>query len=195
MDDITTKLNVPFSLFGSSLFALFEEAIPRFKNVFEQGVENVTYTDRYLISPISIGLVISIFAHVKATMGIRDFEIITCHPSPSGDKKPYCIADNFCNVDDVNDFIDSVCRTYGINVYPEFASKNDIDHGRCLTFTLTNGEVVRILFDQGMGYWATRRPYSRFRFDFDNIQAFDITTWDFNIESTGGSSYIVAHKA
>lgn len=194
IDDITTKLNVPFHLFGSSIFALFEEVIPRFKNVFEQGIENVTYTDRYLISPISLGLVISIFAHVKAIMGIIDFEIITCHPSPAGDRKPYCIADNFSNVDEVNDFIDSVCSVYGINVYPEFATKNDIDHGRCLTFTLTNGEVVRFLFDQGMGYWATRRPYSRIKFDFESVGTFDINSWCFKVESSGGNSYIVVHK-
>ncbi|QQK60105.1 DEAD/DEAH box helicase [Shewanella sp. LC6] len=194
IDDITTKLNVPFNRFGSSIFALFEEIIPRFKNVFDQGIENVTYTDRYLISPISLGLIISIFAHVKAIMGIRDFEIITCHPSAAGDRKPYCIADNFSNIDEVNDFIDSVCSTYGINVYPEFASKNDIDHGRCLTFTLKNGEVVRFLFDQGMGYWATRRPYSRIKFDFESVGAFDINSWCFKVESSGGNSYIVVHK-
>ena len=59
---------------------------------------------------------------------------------------------------------------------------------------LKNGEILRFLFDQGMGYWATRRPYSRIPFDFEDVLNTDLSDWDFKLESAGGNSYIVVHK-
>ncbi|KRS22041.1 hypothetical protein AAY72_05325, partial [Alishewanella sp. WH16-1] len=80
--------------------------------------------------------------------------IITAYPNSTNEKQPYCIADNFRNTDEVNDFIEVASRYYGMSVYSEFADKHQIDHGRCLTLRLKNGEIVRFLFDQGMGYWS-----------------------------------------
>ena len=47
-----------------------------------------------------------------------------------------------------------------------------------------------------MGYWATRRPYSRIKFDFNNVEkeGLEFTDWSFDIKSTGGGSYIVVHE-
>lgn len=194
IDDLSIRVNVPFDRFGEALFKLVEDEVPSFADLFSEGIEQISYTDRYLFSPLSMGLAISMFAYLKESFGVNEFEIITSYPHPAYEKRPYCIADNFRDTDEVNDFIQVASSRYDISVYPEFADKNQIDHGRCLTFKLKNGERVRLLFDQGMGYWSTRRPYSRHQFNFDDISSLDLSTWDFELKSAGGSSYIVVHK-
>ncbi|MBU2115364.1 MAG: DEAD/DEAH box helicase [Gammaproteobacteria bacterium] len=194
IDDISTKVNVRFSCFGKALFSLFQDNVTGFNKLFSIGVEHISYSDRYLLSPLSMGLAISMIAHFKEAFGVNEFEIITSYPYPAYEKRPYCIADNFRDTDEVNDFIEVASNHYGVSVYPDFADKNQIDHGRCLMIKLRNGELVRFLFDQGMGYWSTRRPYSRIQFDFDDVAGTDLSTWDFELVSAGGNSYIVVHK-
>jgi len=69
-----------------------------------------------------------------------------------------------------------------------------LPHSRSLILNLKNGKTLKIIFDQGMGYWSTRSPYANKRFNFDadlDDQVENIESWDFNVKSASHDSYIV----
>jgi len=52
---------------------------------------------------------------------------------------------------------------------------------------------VKIIFDQGMGYWSSRYPYRYNSFDFtkDEFEQVEASTrWSFNLEAASHDSYI-----
>ena len=71
-----------------------------------------------------------------------------------------------------------------------------MDHGRKLNIELGNGTIIQILFDQGMGYWANRKPYSRNRFDFENSfgEGADYQRKEIVVRIGSGDSYIVVYE-
>jgi DEAD/DEAH box helicase domain-containing protein len=196
IDDIGSRVDVSFDKFGQALYALLIEKTGSLEVDLKCGIERVVYSDRYLVSPISVGLICSLFAAINDNHQCNSFEIQTSHPENYQGRTPYCIADNFNDIDGIMEFLSSVSESLDIAIYPDFLEKNQLDHGRYLNIELKSGKIIQLLFDQGMGYWATRRPYSRIKFDFNNVEqeGSGITDWSFDIKSTGGGSYIVVHE-
>lgn len=196
IDDIGSKLDVSFDEFGQALYSLLTDQAEHLKSELSIGIEKVVYSDRYLVSPVSVGLICSFFAEISSKHQCNHFEIETSYPENFHGKSPYCIADNFNNIDEIRDFLSAVGESYGIDVYPDFLEKYELDHGRYLNIELKSGKTIQLLFDQGMGYWATRRPYSRMKFDFGSVgqEGEEFKNKSFNIKSTGGGSYIVVHE-
>ena len=196
IDQIGTKIDVPFEKFGSALYALILENVPNLDDELEKGIERIIYSDRYLISPISIALISSLFSEINQQYGCDSFEIETSYPENRNNKTPYCIADNFNNVDEISAFLISLGESFGISIYSDYVEKNKLDHGRYLNIKLNSGKIIQLLFDQGMGYWSTRRPYGGIRFDFADPESEGTKLRDrkFDVKSTGGGSYIVVHE-
>jgi DEAD/DEAH box helicase domain-containing protein len=196
IDDIGSRVDVSIDKFGQSLYALLIEKTANLELELNSGIERIIYSDRYLVSPISVGLICSLFAAINENHPCNSFEVETSHPENHQGRTPYCIADNFNDIDEICDFLSATGDSLGITIYPEFLEKYKLDHGRYLNIELISGKTIQLLFDQGMGYWATRRPYNRIKFDFDNVEQAgrDFADMDFDIKSTGGGSYIVVHE-
>jgi DEAD/DEAH box helicase domain-containing protein len=196
IDDIGSRLDVSFNEFGQALYALLIEKSTNLETELSVGIEKVVYSDRYLVSPISVSLICSFFAEIFNKHQCSHFEIETSYPENYHGKSPYCIADNFNDINDISDFLSGVGESYGIDIYPDYIDKYELDHGRYLNIELKTGKTIQLLFDQGMGYWATRRPYGRIKFDFNNVkkEGSDLINKSFDIKSTDGGSYIVVHE-
>ena len=196
IDDIGSKVDVSFDKFGQSLYVLLIEKTSNLESELNSGIERIIYSDRYLVSPISVGLICSLFAAINENHPCSSFEIETSHPENHQGRTPYCIADNFNDIDEISDFLSATGESLGITIYPDFLEKYKLDHGRYLSIELRSGKTIQLLFDQGMGYWATRRPYSRIKFNFNNVEqeGLEFPDRSFDIKSTGGGSYIVVHE-
>lgn len=196
INDIGSRLDVSIDKFGQSLYALIIEKTGNLESELNSGIERIIYSDRYLVSPISVRLICSLFAAINENHQCGSFEIETSHPGNHQGRTPYCIADNFNNIDDISTFLSATGESLGITIYPDFLEKYKLDHGRYLNIELRSGKTIQLLFDQGMGYWATRTPYSRIKFNFNNIEqeGIEFSSKSFNIKSTGGGSYIVVHE-
>ncbi|MEI8654964.1 hypothetical protein P4S57_20780 [Pseudoalteromonas sp. Hal273] len=103
------------------------------------------------------------------------------------------MADNWENHDDQLYYYSQLSKKYGLNVYPELTEPKELPHGRFLLLKLKDKSEVKIIFDQGMGYWSSRYPYRYNSFDFtkDEFEQVEASTrWSFNLEAASHDSYI-----
>jgi DEAD/DEAH box helicase domain-containing protein len=125
----------------------------------------LSYTDRYLRSPLSLLLAINTLAELKKSLARPEQDLpctVTTMELRSNEwrRSPYRIWD---------DWEDERDRT---NVAQGYASKMALDldwkvglapHRRELKLTYEGGKTCRIFLDQGFGYWQSERPV---KFDF-----------------------------
>lgn len=196
INEVGDQVNGPIQDFGRRLHDFICGHAKALDDLCLEGIKKVTYYDRYLMSPLSVLLICKYFQVLTEAYGGFQCEIETAHPSVGSGKAPYCVADNFKNSEDALSFISHIGDALGITVLTDLHEKYDLDHGRYLNIHLNSGKIVQVLFDQGMGYWSTRRPYNRQRFDFDapGDEGRRVTGWDFQVRASGTGSYIVIHE-
>lgn len=189
------SLSSDISLFGSAFVELLLESTATLEDALLNGIERVTYQDRYLMSPIAVLLVAEIFSGLNERFGAFDADIETTYPIEK-ERSPVCFADDFNHTDNWIDFVDGVMDATGIQIFHEFVEKRDLPHGRVLTIYTKNHGAFRLLFDQGMGHWSYRSLYNQTRFNFN-----DARTEGENYRSSGikvregsGETYIVVYK-
>ena len=181
--------------FGDNFADLILDATPALRDAFSEGIKRMVYLDRYLMSPITMMMLIEIFRGFKDRFGPFTCEIETCYP-PELRKTQRCIADDFTQTDDWLDFLSGAASVHSLNVLSEFKEKRDIDHGRSLVITTTAGETYRLLFDQGLGHWGYRNLYNRNRFNFQECLAEgeSYTKSEITVREGSGETYILIHK-
>ncbi len=149
------------------------------------------------MSPISAHLIVSLMASLKRAIGDFIAEIMTAQPKQDHrGRSPYCVADNFYDDGSLADFINTLGRQLNLEVYSEVCEPRNMPHGRSLVIHLSDTSIVKIILDQGMGYWTSRRAYSRERFDFSdvNYEATEACKWNFTVKSADHDSYIVVQR-
>jgi DEAD/DEAH box helicase domain-containing protein len=194
IDDVGTKINCNVQSFGKRLLAYILESDDALSDKISGGVERAYYYDKFLVSPLSSFLVINFVAAIKNITNEFALELYSAHPKKDRDNRtPVCVADNWQNHSDQPYFYTQVSQNMGLEVYPEISEPRELPHGRFLLLQLKNGTVIKIIFDQGMGYWTTRYPYRFNSFDFTKDefgQAEEVTRWTFNLEAASHDSYI-----
>ena len=190
-----SELTVHISRFGESFTELILKTTPVLEEKFSKGLERMVYQDRYLMSPITLMMLIEIFRGFKDRFGDFTCEVETSYP-PELRKTQSCIADDFSQTDDWLDFVSGAASVHSLDVLSEFKEKRDIDHGRSLVITTTAGETYRLLFDQGLGHWGYRNLYNRNRFNFRECLAEgeSYVKSDVTVREGSGETYIVIHK-
>ncbi|MDR9766649.1 DEAD/DEAH box helicase [Shewanella baltica] len=186
---------IHISSFGSRLLDALIETAPALEIRLKSGISKIEYFDRYLLSPIGVMLIGDLFKAFNERFGLFSTELMISYPSTSS-RRSYCIADNFENSNQLLDCILGVSDSIGLTIKAELREKYLMDHGRKLNIEMSNGTVIQILFDQGMGYWANRRPYSRYRFDFENSfsEGEDYQRKEIEVRASTGDSYIVVYE-
>lgn len=190
-----SSLTGHISGFGDRFANLILQTTPALEDVFSKGIERMVYLDRYLMSPVTLMMLIEIFRGFKDRFGDFTCEVETSYP-PEQRKTQSCIADDFSQTDDWLDFVSGAASVHSLDVLSEFKEKRDIDHGRSLAITTTAGETYRLLFDQGLGHWGYRNLYNRNRFNFRECLAEgeSYVKSDVTVREGSGETYIVIYK-
>ena len=190
-----SSLNGHISGFGDRFTNLIFETTPALKDALSAGIERMVYRDRYLISPITLMMIIEIFKGFNNRFDNFKCEIETCYP-PTECRTQSCIADNFTHTDDWLEFVAGAASVNSLDVLSEFKEKRYIHHGRALVITTKDGETYRLLFDQGLGHWGYRTLYNRNRFNFKECysEGESYAQSETTVREGSGETYIVIHK-
>jgi hypothetical protein len=150
------------------------------------GLARVTYTDRYLLSPVSVRLLYEVLAELRGSAGARPSEkpALTIRTlSARRDERP----GSPTRVD--HDWRDQAARdrvlravvaVAGYAAALETGERAQLPHARCLRIEGTSG-AVELVLDQGFGHW---RPDGRIPFGFagtDLTQATELVRSGFRI--------------
>ncbi len=181
--------------FGERFISLITGEAPTLHSAFSRGIERVIYQDRYITSPVAVMLITDIMSALKVRYGNFSGEIKTCHP-PARWRYQSCPADDFTSEADFSAFIDGAMSVSALECSTEFIDKRDLPHGRSLVIQVTGGTKYRVLFDQGMGYWANRSNYLRTRFNFKDLygEGSRYKETGLLVKGSTGETYILVHQ-
>lgn len=173
---IHKQLNGPLSQFGQRfwdvLFNDHEEAQSLMNNTRITGVH---YTDRYLQNPVALALLGSILRPLKTKL-TDGAEVTLDTLFKDKDRPGNRPFHDWMGIADFQDFADqwfaaALGRPVELTV---FDSPRDIPHHRKLTVTFEDGQVLKIRFDQGMGYWRINFSSQWHYFDFRDDVSFQL---------------------
>lgn len=173
---IHKQLNGPLSQFGRRfwdvLFNDHEEAQSLMNNTRITGVH---YTDRYLQNPVALALLGSILRPLKTKL-TDGAEVTLDTLFKDKDRPGNRPFHDWMSIADFQDFADqwfaaALGRPVELTV---FDSPRDIPHHRKLTVTFEDGQVLKIRFDQGMGYWRINFSSQWHYFDFRDDVSFQL---------------------
>ena len=173
---IHKQLNGPLSQFGQRfwdvLFNDHEEAQSLMNNTRITGVH---YTDRYLQNPVALALLGSILKPLKTKL-TDGAEVALDTLFKDKDRPGNRPFHDWMSIADFQDFADqwfaaALGRPVELTV---FDSPRDIPHHRKLTVTFEDGQVLKIRFDQGMGYWRINFSSQWHYFDFRDDVSFQL---------------------
>jgi DEAD/DEAH box helicase domain-containing protein len=175
--------------FGSRMAALIGNALTEAGAPVQARITALTYTDRYLSSPLVVRLAIDTFAHLTKQRSVTPFPV-SLHIAALrwNDFTPRRIENDWKHEDDRKSVISRYAARSGFEV--SVVDSGDIPHGRALRVTYSNGTQADVYFDQGFGTW---RPARRTEFEF-NIQPIaqldNLAKIDAPLVSTG-KTYVV----
>lgn len=167
---IHKELNGPFSQFGQRFWDVLSSGHEKAQNLMKTNrITHIHYTDRYLQNPVALALLSSLLKPLKTSM-TKDAEVVIDTLFKNKDRPGNRPSHDWMSEADFQDFADqwfaaSMGKAADITV---FDYSRDIPHHRKLMVNFDNGQVLKIRFDQGMGYWNIDFPYVWRSFDFNN---------------------------
>ena len=163
-------------------------------------VDSIEYTDRYLFTPVSMALLVSIFRGLKNEIGASRWGSpslsVTTTPTRGGrGSRAYDVV--YADWED-SSIRDSVAQRVLASLAPQVewivSDRIGVQHSRALLIRFTAGRVLAVRLDQGVTYWravSRRMSGSRMstRFDFRNanVQGQAKAVKDMNVFLEGGA--------
>lgn len=178
---IQSQLNGPIRGFGARFWSLVcseHAATKKLMTSGEASVERISYSDRYLFTPLSIGLLHQVIASLKELVGQQRYGapeiVINTTEKRQGTARiftPKVFAD-WPNMKMRDEVALLVFQSLG---KATFNLSSRLQHSRQLTVKFSTGDVLGMRFDQGVGYWrvsswaepGSKGPW----FDFGNPNA------------------------
>lgn len=121
-------------------------------------VESIEYEDRYARSPWSV-LLLSMVVEIFKQPTLKDVRLVTyledSHDQPTKLWHNYVSTGDFDIV--VPCLLNAVTETDAKVIIKDRLS--DVSHRRLLTLRLRSGKSMKCSFDQGMGYWVSKKRY------------------------------------
>ncbi|SFR09045.1 hypothetical protein SAMN04487773_2469 [Enterobacter sp. kpr-6] len=167
---IHKELNGPFSQFGQRFWDVLFDGHEKVQNLMKTNrITHIHYTDRYLQNPVALALLSTLLKPLKTLM-TKDAEVVIDTLFKNKDRPGNRPSHDWMSEADFQDFADqwfaaSMGKAADITV---FDYPRDIPHHRKLMVNFDNGQVLKIRFDQGMGYWRIDFPYVWRSFDFND---------------------------
>lgn len=153
------ELSGPLKGFGARFWQLVRREAPAVHGVLSAtGVDEIAYSDRYLLTPLMLGLLREVVGTAPGAAGARI--AITLAPVDRPAAQPYAAHHAFAEDARRRDVLAALLPSSQITLARR---KTDLPHHRRLDLRLADGQRVLILLDQGFGGWRTQ---SVVRYDF-----------------------------
>lgn len=151
---ITGELDGSIDSFGQRFWGLVRSLAPALVDAMDaHGVAQVTYSDRYVVSPLTIRIV---WEALHATPGRRtttSLRVLTkVIDRQNGRNAPWRFDQFFQSTDDRNAILEQLVGRGSVVA----ASRSDRAHERVLILELADGRIATINLDQGFGAWRIR---------------------------------------
>jgi hypothetical protein len=182
--DVGQKLDGPAGDFGRLFWRFVKEMRPQiFRDV---SLKTVTYSDRYLRSPLPVRLLQEILRTMPDRCPNTQIEVLSSRLDRGERWQNYNVEDNWPN--------DAVrlkaMRTVLIGTKIQILNKRDCPHPRRLSLEWEDGRKAQINLDQGLGTWTTLNSGSQ-RFDVKDDpvrQASNLTAMKFEVRNRQSSN-------
>lgn len=138
----------------------------RFKNGSDK-IVGLTYSDRYLYSPLSVALLVEMVKGLKSAVGSSGWEInsfnirTTRNANDDGSWSPNKLWSNWPDSSVRDEVLRSMFQGIGIAAIVNLAERYEMEHGRILEVEFSTGKRLAIRLDQGVGYWQVPRSTNR----------------------------------
>lgn len=161
--DIREELDGSIEAFGQSFWSLLCEKSPALKQILEQDdLLLVSYSDRYLKSPLPVSLLLSVLHaltnYPSARGGGRHCRVLS-QEFHSNRGSGYAIWHDWDNHHERDARLKEALSYLGYEGV--VLSEDGIAHGRLLEVKFASGKHVRIRLDQGLSYWQAGRNVNR----------------------------------
>ena len=117
-------------------------------------LQSMTYTDRYLLSPLSIRLLCTTLLAAGAPTGVNVLIRTTDGRAAGREGVPVSIAHDWRDESTRKAVLGTLLRKAGFTCDVEVGSRSALPHARVLRLSCEAGSVDMIL-DQGFGYWRS----------------------------------------
>ena len=168
---ITTGLNGTLADFGLRFWALVQRESPEMLADFsQQTVSSLTYSDRYLGTPLTVILFAQLLKAMPFTVAADcsiNVHVLKAEPEKQQINARRIFA-NWHQQEDpskelfMESILQDVCSERTVLLHDR---KKDISHARNLKFTFSSGKQLVFRLDQGVGYWENdTNPHPVFPF-------------------------------
>jgi hypothetical protein len=156
---IGRALDGPLRGFGSRFWQLIQHEAPRAHEALTSaGVSSISYSDRYLLTPLSLALLREVLSSTPGGTGASVHVALAAGDRSA--RSPCAVYDAYAE--------DAVRRDVLRHLLPSArialaVRKTELPHHRLLSFTMRDARCVTMLLDQGFGGWRT---HGEIRHDF-----------------------------
>lgn len=161
--------------FGDKLWRLLAAAHDTLQERIINGAElkEICYRDAYICSPLTLVLFAEIIDGLKRALGHSwdhpAIKLTTSNKMPKKDKS-YGFYGEWSSKKDQRQVYEAYFENMAESLDLELLDKTELPHDRTMTLQWCDGQVTKIRFDHGVGYWsmAGKKPY--FSFDVEPDQ-------------------------
>jgi ATP-dependent helicase YprA (DUF1998 family) len=168
---VLNELNGSLIGFGQRLLTRLTDANANLKKLLEEGsLQSITYTDRYIQSPISMMMLCEFLTAIPFddNTDIEVLSLFTDKKSPPG----YAIQHDWVYEDDYKEIFNAwLQNTCSEKARLKLIQKNKVPHRRSLMLKFKTGEEAYVTFDQGFGYWRVEVERGLHKLDFHQAPA------------------------
>ena len=164
--DLTTELNGPLSNFGRGFVKLLKNKDERLAKLLKEGdLKSVSYSDRYLQSPVSLLLLAEVLKVLGETSDCR-IEVNSCFDEQN--RNPFAVNHDWNDRYDYDAIFNAwLTHMAGKKVNTNIIdNKREVPHRRAIQLHFSTGDIVEVTLDQGFGYWRLDLAGGMHRFDF-----------------------------
>ena len=185
---IKDEIDGPLQNFGERFWDFILAGHLKTKELFEDhsdSIISVSYTDRYLFSPITIALLYQVISALKTKLGETRASTFSCKFMTTRNENNYYNQQNKIWSDWVNSN-DRDRVTKLIFNHPDIAfsldvgGRADVEHGRILQLKFSSGKEITVRLDQGISYWKAAWAARS-----------EMITYDFNADDVSQSNYLL----
>jgi hypothetical protein len=159
--------------FGDRFWRVLEERSPLARQWLGASIAiaEVEHDDRYLFSPLTVGLLAVTLEALPLPRGVKiPVRVRTQDTRQSGGAStlPYALHHDWVDSKTRNEVLRGVLTGNALSVDIRTAARSELPHARAMRLIAGDGRRLEIMLDQGFGYWRTQRGPG---FDFNRFPA------------------------
>ncbi|WP_081759339.1 DEAD/DEAH box helicase [Thioalkalivibrio sp. HK1] len=176
---IFSEIDGSIQNFGINLWEMIDKVYPdlRKRLLTDQGVRKITYSDRYIASPLAVRLIYEMLAELARCLSTDidelSWKLRTGALNSKDSRSPQDIGHNWKYASDRKAIIEEIFGGLSGDFCFEETAQGEVPHARELQIEWASGEQWHLRLDQGVGFWRTEK---RTLFSFDAFPAEQIAT-------------------